>query len=159
MRACIVGALLIAAMSCTSCGDVETSAPKKVDLSSLQQSPVEDVPLQEVVSTFVLGSKHTDVQRLRQSERLANSAVVWTFSVFDITMDGDRYKVTSELMTSTTDGSVGKFGVVAFVYVQKPSDRMILEKLRTGDAIKVKGVVQSINLRTALVLSPAVLWE
>lgn len=151
--------LLIAAIGCAGCGNADTTAANEVDLPSLQQSSVVDVSLQEVVDTFVLGSKHTDVQRQRASERLSNASVAWTFNVFDIAMDGERYKVTSELMSSAADGSVGKFGVVAYVYVQKPSDRPTLEKLRTGDAINVKGVVQSINLRTALVLSPAVLVD
>lgn len=158
----ILSALLFVSLCSVACGEIDEEngrASTEAQLASVQLSTPFDMALQDVVDIYVVGSRNTDVQRDRTTEKLIGSTVVWTFTVYDIARDGERYRVSSELMSSDFPDSIGKFGVVAYVLPRSQSDQQTVEKLITGSPVKLKGVVQSINLRTALVLSPAVLAD
>ena len=162
MKVRILSVLLAASVCCVGCGEQDSVAAvdsAEVDLSLLQQSIPAEISLKDVVDTYVLGSRNTDIQRERTSEKLIGSTVVWTFTIYDVAKEGERYRVSSELMSSASPDGIGTFGVVAYVFPQSQSDQHAVEKLMTGNPVKVKGVVQSINLRTALVLSPAILSD
>ncbi len=158
----ILSALLFVSLCSVACGEIEEEnarASTEAQLASMQLSTPFDIGLQDVVDIYVVGSRNTDVQRDRTTEKLIGSTVVWTFTVYDIAKEGERYRVSSELMSSDSRDSIGKFGVVAYVLTRSQIDQQAIEKLMTGNPVKLKGVVQSINLRTALVLSPAILAD
>lgn len=162
MKVRILSALLAASVCWVGCGEQNSVASvdsAAADASLLRQSIPTEISLKDVVDTYVVGSRNTDLQRERITEMLIGSTVVWTFTIFDVAKEGERYRVSSELMSSSSPGGIGKFAVVAYVFPRGQSDQHAIEKLMTGDAVKVKGLVQSVNLRTALVLSPAVLAD
>lgn len=162
MKVRILSALLSASVCCGGCGEqnsVASAYSAEADVALLRQSIPAEISLKDVVDTYVVGSRNTDLQRERITEMLIGSTVVWTFTIFDVSREGERYRVSSELMSSSSPGGIGKFAVVAYVFSRGKSDQHAIEKLMTGDVVKVKGLVQSVNLRTALVLSPAVLAD
>ena len=107
------------------------------------------------MDTYVLGGKSTDLQRDAMTDKLTGATVSWRFKVNDIAKEDGRYRVMSELMDGTEPGAFGKFTVVAFVTPNDEQDIQTLLKLTTGSEITVRGKVDGITLRTAIVLSPA----
>ncbi len=122
---------------------------------ALKDAPVVSIALQDVVDTYVLGGNRTDVQRDALTAKLVGSTVSWQFKVYDITKEDERYRVMSELMESSAAGTFGKFAVVAFVTPRDEQDVQILLKLQTGSEVVIRGFVNGVSARTALVLSPA----
>jgi len=124
---------------------------------ALTGKAVLNIALQEVVDTYVMGGDRTDLQREAMTAKLVRTSVTWRFKVFDIAKEDGRYRVISELMNGSDPGSFGKFTVVAFVTPRDEVDMETLLKLKTGSEVEIHGRVDSITLRTALVLSPAVI--
>ena len=104
---------------------------------------------------YVLRGNRTDLQRDAMSAKLVGSIVFWRFKVYDIAKEDGRYRVISELMDGPVAGAFGKFGVVAFIAPKDESDVEVLLSLQTGHAVEVRGRVDVVSARTALVLSPA----
>ncbi len=113
------------------------------------------IALQEVVDTYALGGTRTDLQRDAMTAKLVGAIVSWRFKVYDVAKEDGRYRIMSELMSGSDAGAFGKFTVVAFVTPRNEQDVQSLLKLRTGSEIEVRGQVDSVTVRTALVLSPA----
>ena len=124
---------------------------------ALTSMAVLNIALQEVVDTYVMGGDRTDLQREAMTAKLVGASVSWRIKVFDIAKEDGRYRVISELMNGSDPGSFGKFTVVAFVTPRDEVDMETLLKLKTGSEVEIHGRVDSITLRTALVLSPAVI--
>lgn len=150
--------LVILGMAMSACS--EDPSPKNPSepvptVHTLKDAPVAPISLQEVVDTYVLGGNRTDVQRDAMTVKLVGLTVSWRFKVYDIAKEDGRYRVMSELMESSAAGSFGKFAVVAFVTPRGEQDIQILLKLQTGSEVKIRGRVDGVSVRTALVLSPA----
>ena len=124
-------------------------------VQTLKDAPVALIALQDVVDTYVLGGNRTDLQRDAMTAKLVGSIVSWRLKVYDIAKEDGRYRVMSELMESSAAGSFGKFAVVAFVTPRDEQDIQILLKLQTGSEVELRGRVDGVSARTALVLSPA----
>jgi hypothetical protein len=122
---------------------------------SLKDTPVMSIALQEVVDTYVLGGSRTDLQREHLTAKLVGATVSWRFKVYDVAKEDGRYRIMSELMSGSDAGAFGKFTVVAFVAARDDQDVQALMKLQTGSDIEIRGRVDSVTFRTALVLSPA----
>ena len=150
--------LVMLSMAITACSDAPEPSASKAQTpvaESLQALPVVSVELQDVVDTYVLGGNRTDLQRDAMTAKLVGSTVSWRFKVYDIAKEDGRYRVMSELMESSAAGSFGKFAVVAFVTPRDEQDIQILLKLQTGSEVEIRGRVDGVSARTALVLSPA----
>lgn len=124
-------------------------------VQGLKDMPVISIALQEVVDTYVLGGIRTDLQREAMTAKLVGATVSWRFKVYDIAKEDGRYRVMSELMEGSEPGVLGKFTVVAFVTPRDDQDVQALLKLQTGSEIGIRGRVDGVLVRTALVLSPA----
>jgi hypothetical protein len=107
------------------------------------------------VGTYVLGGNRTELQREAMTAKLVGATVSWSFKVYDIAQEDGRYRVMSELMNGTEPGAIGKFTVVAFVTPRDEQDVQALLKLQTGSGVEIRGRVDGVSVRTALVLSPA----
>lgn len=149
---------LLLAMALAACGEApppNTSAEPTPTVQALKDTPVMPMALQEVVDTYVLGGNRTDLQREAMTAKLVGATVVWRFKVYDIAKEDGRYRVMSELMDGTEPGAFGKFTVVAFVIPKDERDVQALLKLQTGSEVEIRGRVDGVTVRTALVLSPA----
>jgi len=124
---------------------------------ALTSNAVLNIALQEVVDTYVMGGDRTDLQREAMNAKLVGASVSWRIKVFDIVKEEGSYRVISDLMSGSDPGSFGKLTIVAFVTPRDNVDMVALLKLKTGSEVEIIGRVDSITIRTALVLSPAVL--
>lgn len=150
--------MVMLSMTLVACGESplpNTTSVSAPTVQALKDAPVMSIALQEVVDTYVLGGTRTDLQRETMTAKLIGSVVVWRFKVYDIAKEDGRYRVVSDLMNGSQPEAVGKLTVVAFVTPNDEQDIQTLLKLTTGSEITVRGKVDGITLRTAIVLSPA----
>jgi hypothetical protein len=151
-------AMVMLSMALVACGEAplpNTPSESAPTVQALKDAPVMSIALQEVVDTYVLGGTRTDLQRETMTAKLVGSVVVWRFKLYDIAKEDGRYRVVSDLMNGSQPEAVGKVTVVAFVTPNDEQDIQTLLKLTTGSEITVRGKVDGITLRTAIVLSPA----
>ncbi len=87
--------------------------------------------------------------------KLVGATVSWRFKMHEIAKEDGRYRVVSDLVNGSQPEAVGKLTVVAFVTPNDEQDIQTLLKLTTGSEITLRGKVDGITLRTAIVLSPA----
>jgi hypothetical protein len=113
------------------------------------------ITLKEVVDSYVLGGTRTDLQRDAMTAKLVGAIVSWRFKVYDVAKEDGRYRVMSELMNGSDASAFGKFTVVAFVTPRDDQDVQTLLQLQTGSEVEIRGQVNGVTVRTALVLSPA----
>ena len=150
--------MVLLSMALVACDETPppniSSEPTSI-VQALKDTPVMPIPLQEVVDTYVLGGNRTDLQREAMTTKLVGATVSWRFKVYDIAKEERRYRVMSELMDGAEPGAFGKFTVMAFVTPRDEGDVQTLLKLQTGHEVEVRGRVDSVIVRTALVLSPA----
>ena len=160
MHQCSLMVAVMLGLFLTACSEALTpnviSKPPSI-AEALTGKAVLNVALQDVVDTYVIGGDRTDLQREAMTAKLVGASVSWRIKVFDIAKEDGRYRVISELMNGSDPGSFGKFTVVAFVTPSDEVDMETLLKLKTGSEVEIHGRVDSITLRTALVLSPAVI--
>ena len=147
--------LLLMLSACSDAPTPNMATEQMPAAQKLQDLPVLHVELQDVVDTYVLGGNRTDLQRDAMSAKLVGSIVSWRLKVYDIAKEDGRYRVISALMDGSVAGAFGKFGVVAFITPTDEHDVEMLLKLQTGNAIEIRGRVDGVSARTALVLSPA----
>ena len=155
-------AMVMLSMALAACGGApppNTPSELALTVQALKDTPVMPMGLQEVVDTYVLGGTRTDLQREALTAKLVGATVVWRFKVYDIAKEDGRYRVMSELMDGKEPGAFGKFTVVAFVTPRDEQDVQALLKLQTGSEVEIRGRVDGVTMRTALVLSPAEMWR
>ena len=151
-------AMVILALALSACGEApspNTPSEPIPTVQVLKDAPVMPIALQEVVDTYVLGGNRTELQREAMTSKLVGANVSWRFKVYDVAKEDGRYRVVSDLMNGSQPEAVGKVTVVAFVTPNDEQDIQTLLKLTTGSEITVRGKVDGITLRTAIVLSPA----
>jgi hypothetical protein len=144
--------------SCSIQSDGTAEHDQKVQIN-LNDAPASPVTLSEVVELFVLGGNKTELQRETMGQKIIGSRVSWSFKVYEVAREGEQYRVMSEMISSSQPNAFGKLTVIAFLNPRNLNDEQILLKLETGKQVKVRGVVDSINLRSLVVLSPAELVD
>lgn len=150
--------MLMLSMALVACGESpppNTPSEPVSTVQALKDTPVIPVALQEVVDTYVLGGKSTDLQRDVMTDKLTGATVSWRFKVYDVIKEDGRYRVMSELMVGSESEAFGKFTVVAFVTARDQQDDKAMLKLQTGSEVEIRGRVDGLMVRTALILNPA----
>ena len=150
--------MLALALALSACGEAppqNTPSEPIPTVQVLKDAPVMPIALQEVVDTYVLGGNRTELQREAMTAKLVGANVSWRLKVYDVAKEDGRYRVMSELMNGTEPRAFGKFTVVAFVTPRDEQDVQALLNLQTGSEVEIRGRVDGVSVRTALVLSPA----
>ena len=150
--------MVMLAMVLCACGEApspNTPSEPSTTAQTWKDTPAMPIALQEVVDTYVLGGNRTELQREAMTAKLVGATVSWRFKVYDIAKEDGRYRVMSALMDGSESGAFGKFTVVAFVTPRDEQDVRALLKLQTGSEIEIRGRVDGVSVRIALVLSPA----
>lgn len=150
--------MALLSMALAACGDAPPPNTPSESVQTAQEwkdAPAMPIALQEVVDTYVLGGTRTGLQREAMTAKLVGATVSWRFKVYDIAKEDGRYRVMSELMDGSQPGAFGKFTVVAFVTPRDEQDVQVLLKIQTGSEVEIRGRVDGVSVRTALVLSPA----
>ena len=161
-----IGALCLVVLL-VGCGEIESSGEPAVDGAPAQMS-IEDViaeikaatpnPVtpQAVAETFVLGGTATDVQREIMEKALVGSVVEWDLVVYEVAYAEGRYELTSEPIQIASPAPLQMVSVVAWIQSQGPQDDALLQTVKTGDPIRIRGLVQDVFLRTMVKIGPGV---
>ena len=149
------GAFIIAIIAVGIYGG-KNSTPKADPLAELEKAqPSALAPNGELAEIFALGSDHTDLQRENKFKEIQGSVIAWRLPVYEVSRSGEDYKIQtqSELGIGSAEALIG-----AFVYVtpRNNNDRQIIESLKTGDLVSIKGIIDDTTFRN-LKIKPAIL--
>jgi hypothetical protein len=84
------------------------------------------------------------------------SVVAWNLTVYEVDVAEGVYKVTSQPIKVSSADAVQLLRVVALVQAQGAADDELMRTIQTDDAIRIRGRVQGIVLRTIVEIWPAV---
>jgi hypothetical protein len=165
----MIGALCLVLLL-VGCGEIDGSAapaaagaPAQVSIeeaiAAIEAATPNPITPEAVAETFVLGGTATDVQRQMMEKELVGSVVEWDLLVYDVKRDGDRYEVTSQPIEIASAAPLQLVGVVAWIQPQGPEDDALLQRVKTGDPIRIRGLVQGIVLRTMVQIGPGVVVQ
>lgn len=112
----------------------------------------------EVAETLGIGGRATDVQRDELIQRLEGAVVEWRVQVYNIELVDGMYRLTSLPLGTSDEKAISVFAS-ATVIPKTERDHAILRKVKTGDSVRIKGLVQTISLRTLVVIGPATLAD
>lgn len=126
-------------------------------LDEIRVAQAVNVTPEEVAETLALGGDYTDLQRDLLRERLVGGVVEWTLKVYDIAYRDGTYEVVSQPFDVRSADAVNLLRASLRVYPQRDRDHEVLRGAKTNVAIRVRGRVRSITLRTLVVVDPAVL--
>lgn len=118
--------------------------------------PVSLTP-QHVAEAYALGSEYTDLQRDMIYKELVGNVIEWDIIVYEIKLEDGVYKVTSQPIPIKLEHSIALLRVLAFVAPQSKATYDILHNVKTNSQIRVRGKVQDVFIRTALILNPALI--
>lgn len=127
------------------------------EIANIQPASIE---FSQVSNVFSLGGNATDLQRELIHKQLVGSVVRWTVKIYEISSaDGGNYRVVSEPPLTDTTKGMSLLHVQAIVTPRSAADIQAMQSAKTGDSIVIKGRVQDIVLRGAVVIQPAILVE
>jgi hypothetical protein len=110
-----------------------------VDVTRLTPSNL--VPTGELARMYNFLSDSTALQRDEKERELKGVVVQWRLSVYDVSSGpGPYYRI----QTSSGNGVVGTF---CYVIPQNEDERKFLARLKTGDYITCKGIINGVSMR------------
>ena len=112
---------------------------------------------EQVAEAFALGSHFTDLQRDMIKDDLIGSLVEWDIRVYEVNYSDGRYTVTSQPFSIKSNSAIPLIRTVALIQAQDARDHALLQSIKTDDVLRIRGLVQSITLRTVITVGPAVL--
>ena len=139
-------------------GGIEQS-PTTSEAANIHAAEPSTVTLQHVADTFALGSKATDLQRTTLKKELIGSVVEWDILVFEVSESEGTYIVTSQPVAAQSVDSISLTTVIAFVQAQSDDARHLVHSLRTDDVVRIRGRVEDLLVRSAVILRPAIVMS
>jgi hypothetical protein len=154
-----IGAALLLSALLTGCAPVNDpsaglSLPESVAV--IEHAPRSARTPEELAEAFALNSRATDVQREMLTTDIVGHAVEWDLPVYEVEFAEGRFKVTSQAIPITDADAVALLRVVVFVLPQNETDDALLRAVKTDDVLRIRGIVQEIQLRTVVTIVPAV---
>ena len=95
-----------------------------------------------LAETFKIGGNHTDLQRQMKLKEIVGQVVDWTLPVYEVRQSGSGYLIQTS----------GQEFVSTFLHVtaRDERDKVTIAGLKTGDFVRVKGVIEGSTLRVML---------
>ena len=149
-------ALLGLLVGCAPANDPSAGLSVADAVALIERTPRSELTPEAVAEAFALNTKSTDVQREMLEKDLVSHVVEWDLRVYEVAFEDGRYKVTSQAIPITDTNATPLLRVVAFVLPQSDEDDALLRVVKTDDVIRIRGVVQEIQLRTIVAVVPAV---
>lgn len=139
--------------------DKKTGQPTLSPLDELERAPSENIsPKGELAEIFSYGSDFTDLQRQLKFKEIQGRVIEWRLPVYEVKQSGDGYTIQT---SSHPKGDVfGPKLIATFLRISPRSeeDRRFVERLKTGDVVKVKGIIEDVTMRS-LNIKPAILVD
>jgi len=129
--------------------------PNPIDQLELSESSTLQ-PNGELAEIFRFGSDFTDLQRQLKLKEISGKVVVWHLPVYEVKQSGANYII--QTSSSFRGERLGEELIGTFLHITPRSedDRRLIERIKTGNVIKVKGIVHGTTMRN-LDISPAIL--
>lgn len=124
------------------------------DVDKLYEICASDIsPRGELAKMFNIGSQYTDLQREEMLEKLAGKMIHWELPLYEISkIDQFNYKI-------ITSGR-GVVDCVIYLTTMTSTQNADLRELKTGDMIKIKGMLTGKTFMRSLIIKPAILaWS
>lgn len=120
--------------------------------------PASISPRGELAEIFAFGSDFTDLQRQLKFKEIQGKTVEWSLPVYEVSQSGDAYKI--QTSGRTKSGVAGESVTTTFLHISPRSDadRRFIERIKTGDQVKFKGVIADVSMRS-LVIDPAIIVD
>lgn len=136
----------------------KNDAPTTNTLNSLESR--EDVSKYkidgELAKAFNLNSKYTDVQRENLLKQIKGQLIIWEVEIYEVDKKSDKtYKI------QTSGGlNIGTSDVGTFVELTAKDTLQsnFIEGLKTGQVIRIKGILTGESTLRSLIIKPAILW-
>jgi hypothetical protein len=155
--AAFTGLVVLAPLvACTPVSDPSAGMSVADAVALIEKTPRSELTPQAVAEVFALNTKSTDVQREMLEKDLVGHSVEWDLRVYEVASEDGRYKVTSQEIPIKDGDAVPLLRVVAFVLPQDEKDNVLLRSVKTDDVIRIRGIVQEIQLRTIVAVVPGV---
>ena len=157
----VLGALSLFALlvGCEPVNDPSAGMSVADAVALIEKAPRSELTPQAAAEAFALNTKSTDVQRQMLEKELVGHSVEWELQVYEVALEDGRYKVTSQAIPITDTDATPLLRVVAFVLPQSDDDDVLLRAIKTDDTIRIRGIVQEIQLRTIVAIVPGVLVD
>jgi len=140
----------------TSINAVPTEVAQNDPLEKLAEAQSSDLePNGRLAEKFSLGGDSTDLQRQLETKEIVGKIVTWRLPVYEVKQSGDEYII--QTANTFREIRAGDRLVGTFVHI-KPrnlADKEKIENLKTGDVIKIKGIVSDVVMRN-IEIKPAI---
>jgi hypothetical protein len=128
--------VLLALIACSPAEKAPAQGQSSIStLSDLEAAMPLPLTLNEVSEAFALGSRSTDLQREELSRTLVGSVVLWPLQVYEVSSDGNDYKVIVQPKPAMNPSAVNLMHVIVPVTPQWESDRALIRRVKTGEPL------------------------
>lgn len=126
-------------------------------LAQLELSqPANLAPTGELADIFEFGGDSTDLQRQIKFKEINGTIIEWKLPVYEVKQSGDGYTIQTSGRFRGEPSKAKVVGTFLRISPRGDDDRRYVEKLKTGDVVKVKGVINDVTMRN-LEISPAII--
>ncbi len=133
------------------------ASPTLTPVEKLERAqPSALTPDGELAQIFTFGSDYTDLQRQLKFKEIRGKVVEWRLPVYDIKQSGDGYTIQTSASYKNKPFGPKVVATMLRVTPRGDDDRRTIERLKTGDLVGFKGVIEDVTLRH-LEIKPAVL--
>ncbi len=131
--------------------DEEAKAKQDALLNQLAHSSASKLsPGGDLAKIFELESPHTDIQRDDLEKQINGLIIQWTLPVYEV------QKTSKNIYQIQTIVGIYSVGTLITVHTRSAKEVKYIEGLKTGDMVKIKGIIGGVQLRHILI-SPAIL--
>lgn len=104
---------------------------------------------------FSYNSDFTDLQRKLKFEEIRGQVVVWRLPVYEVNQSGDEYIIQTSNSYRGVRSGEKLIGTFLHLVPRNENEKKLIENLKTGDNIKIKGIINDVSMRN-LVIKPAI---
>lgn len=153
----LAASLLFALLSCGDTSSEPRPESAEQDIGNMRLASPSSLTPERVAEALALGSDSTDLQRELIEKELVGSVVEWEIQIYEISLSHGFYKLTSQAIPIKNPDAVQLTRVVALISPGTDSDHQFLKLAKTGDHVRIRGLVREILLRTVITVQPAIL--
>lgn len=130
--------------------------PTLSPLDELERAPSANIsPKGELAEIFSYGSNFTDLQRQLKFKEIQGKVIEWRLPVYEVKQSGDGYTIQTARHAKGDLFGPKLIGTFLRISPRSEEDRRFVERLKTGDIVKVKGVIEDVTMRS-LNIKPAI---
>lgn len=112
----------------------------------------------ELASAFVLNSKNTDVQRENLLKEIKGKLIIWEVEVYEVKKIAERvYRIQTRDKGMFSDKKV--VGTFIEITAKDTLEANFIERIKTDDIIRIKGILTGDSSARNLNIKPAILWN